>query len=550
MIRPRLAIAATGVLVGIAACAGPPTGDPSPAAVGEHTTESPREWTGTTREVPGTYPTIQSAVDAADSGDMVLVDSGVYREAVTVTTPGITLRGVDRNEVIIDGEFSRDNGVAVLFADGVSVENLTSRNNRINGFFWTGVRGFRGSYLTAINNGDYGIYAFDSSDGLFEYSYASGSPDAAYYIGQCNPCESVITDSVGEWSGLGYSGTNASTEIFIVNNVFRFNGAGVAPNSLDSELLPPTENVVVSANLIHDNGYRDFPHKTAQWATQGNGVVLAGVRNSSVTRNRIVNHPQSGVAVIPNVDDNVYMSSGNVVAGNVIAGSGLGDLTLTGPSGSDNCFEENQFDHTMPPALQLKQPCDGPRLPALFEMGSFSGFFGRFLEAELGLDSDVFYGDMPHPPDQTPMPEGADAPVFPAVDVFAAAKPDVDLLAAPVPVSGLEDNQQKGFNLMGVSFASTIGGLLGLYAYILPLVLYAAWVVIAVWEIIKRDDMTRGAGIGWMLAILVVPFLGVIAYYILGGSRIPAPYRWVLLAGGLGVYALFLLAGLFAAGVV
>jgi hypothetical protein len=88
-------------------------------------------------------------------------------------------------------------------------------NHRVNGFFWTGVRGYRGSYLTAINNGDYGIYAFDSGDGLFEHSYASGSPDAAFYIGQCNPCDAVITDSVGEYSGLGYSGSNASTELYL-----------------------------------------------------------------------------------------------------------------------------------------------------------------------------------------------------------------------------------------------------------------------------------------------------------------------------------------------
>ncbi|NIT75706.1 MAG: plastocyanin, partial [Thermoplasmata archaeon] len=67
----------------------------------------------------------------------------------------------------------------VLFADGVAIENLTSINHTINGFFWTGVRGYRGSYLTAVNNGDYGIYAFDSGDGLFEHSYGSGSPDAS-----------------------------------------------------------------------------------------------------------------------------------------------------------------------------------------------------------------------------------------------------------------------------------------------------------------------------------------------------------------------------------
>jgi pheromone shutdown protein TraB len=75
-------------------------------------------------------------------------------------------------------------------------------------------------------------------------------------------------------------------------------------------------------------------------------------------------------------------------------------------------------------------------------------------------------------------------------------------------------------------------------------------VVIALSEIIERDDLGKGAGIGWMFAILVIPFLGVIAYYIFGKSQIPAAYRWVLLAGGIAVYALFLVIGLIAGGVV
>jgi plastocyanin len=77
------------------------------------------EATGMVRRVPGNYPTIQSAVDAADPGDLVLVDRGVYREEVTVTTPSLTIRGTDRNETIVDGEFVRGNGIAVL-ADGAA----------------------------------------------------------------------------------------------------------------------------------------------------------------------------------------------------------------------------------------------------------------------------------------------------------------------------------------------------------------------------------------------------------------------------------------------
>jgi hypothetical protein len=85
--------------VALTSCAGPPPGEASPAATGDTTNLAPEEWSGTTRAVPGEFPTIQAAVDAAEPGDLVLVDRGTYRESVAVTTPGLTIRGVDRNEV-------------------------------------------------------------------------------------------------------------------------------------------------------------------------------------------------------------------------------------------------------------------------------------------------------------------------------------------------------------------------------------------------------------------------------------------------------------------
>ena len=48
------------------------------------------------------------------------------RETVTIATDGVVIRGIDRNRTILDGEFERDNGVFVLGADGVAIENLTT----------------------------------------------------------------------------------------------------------------------------------------------------------------------------------------------------------------------------------------------------------------------------------------------------------------------------------------------------------------------------------------------------------------------------------------
>jgi pectin methylesterase-like acyl-CoA thioesterase len=78
---------------------------------------------------------IQEAVDAAGPGDLILVSPGEYKEAVNVTKDDLTIRCLDRNKVILEGEFTRENGVRVLGANGVAVENMTARNFTGNGFF-------------------------------------------------------------------------------------------------------------------------------------------------------------------------------------------------------------------------------------------------------------------------------------------------------------------------------------------------------------------------------------------------------------------------------
>jgi plastocyanin len=287
---------------------------------------------GVTRRVPEDHKTIQEAVSAAQPGDLVLVGPGVYREEVKVTVPSLTIRGRDRNRVVIDGQFLRPNGISVT-ADEVAVENLTVRNALINGLFWTGVRGYRASYVTAYNNKDYGIYAFDSTDGLFEHSYASGSPDSGFYIGQCHPCDAVVDQVVAERNALGYSGTNAGGNLQIVRSTWRDNWAGIVPNTLDSELLPPFREIDIVGNDVRGNGNRDAPGVRLEWGAFGNGIVLGGGNDSRVERNRVVDHVNHGILVTPNLDEHFWTASGNRVVGNVVEGSGRADLALGGGGG-------------------------------------------------------------------------------------------------------------------------------------------------------------------------------------------------------------------------
>ena len=477
---------------------------------------APVTWTGETRDVPAEYPTIQSGVDAADPGDLVLVQPGTYREAVEVITPGITIRGTDRNEVILDGEFTRENGILVS-ADGVAIENMTARNFTVNGFFWTGVTGYRGSYLTAVDDWAYGIYAFDSRDGLLEHSYASGSWDSGFYIGQCRPCDAVITDSVSEHNGLGYSGTNSSENIWIVNSEWAHNVTGIAPNSLDSELLPPVGRVVVAGNYIHDNGNADAPHSRWQWASYGAGAILAGAQDSVVRNNLFVNNKSSGVVIVSMIDVNLWPSGDNQVYDNVSMGSGRSDYALGGPAESGTCFRDNAGETTTPSFLNLLHNCDGININSPWSLAVGSSNLGYQIEANRGGDPQIEHGDAPKPSGPLPtMPGGADAPVRPAVDVFSSSGFDPAAITTPELPAGLEIDERQPVFMGIVLNAGFWPVLMGVLLSMIPTLAWVIGSLLALWRIWRDRDRSLVAKLIWSLVVIVLPLIGAIIYFAAG----------------------------------
>ncbi|OGL42613.1 MAG: hypothetical protein A2161_04050 [Candidatus Schekmanbacteria bacterium RBG_13_48_7] len=93
--------------------------------------------------VPGDYPTIQEAIDAAAPEEKVLVQPGIYNEYVQFyLNKRYVLEGVDRDTTIIDGDFTWT-PVNILTQSSVSLSYLTIRNSASHGINiyapdWTG----------------------------------------------------------------------------------------------------------------------------------------------------------------------------------------------------------------------------------------------------------------------------------------------------------------------------------------------------------------------------------------------------------------------------
>src|SRR5262245_13406451 len=232
------------------------------------------------------YSTIQSAVNKATGGSTIDVKPGTYVEGVIVKGTkynGLKIVGLGRTAraVILDGKNAKtkngpaQNGIEVDGADNVTIKNMWARNYVSNGFFIHGAddthpcKGYLMQNLVASFNRSYGLYVFRCIGGRMTQDIGYGQGDSAFYIGRTpfpdTPVWSVIDHTLRRENGHGDSGTN-SKYVDIRNNEFYNNGAGVVPNTLDSEPDQPATNGVIEENLIYWNNFDyykpDSPVKT------------------------------------------------------------------------------------------------------------------------------------------------------------------------------------------------------------------------------------------------------------------------------------------------
>jgi Right handed beta helix region len=369
------------------------------------------------------YTSIQAAVNAARAGDWILIDRGVYVGPVTIRTPRLHLRGVNRNEVIIDGRHRVGNGITV-FSNGVWVENLTvrnfdrkSRDDFANGneVWWEGggpksstigIHGWWGQYLTAYDTGllgGYGLFASHSVDGFLKHVYTSGFNDSGLYVGACRDCHALIQDALVEKNALGWSSTNAGGHLIVEDSIFRDNSIGIAPNSEPDSDKPPPQDGACNAgsnrsalptfsstqishctifrnNLIENNGNLSTPADAdilgGPW---GVGIMLPGDYGDLIENNTITGNPTFGVFVFerpdpfpPTSKTVFFQASGNQVSDNRFSGNatqpGTADIGLEGgvfgtQSSVNNCFSGNTFTSSIPAAIEGTWGCQNATTP-------------------------------------------------------------------------------------------------------------------------------------------------------------------------------------------
>lgn len=101
-----------------------------------------------------------------------------------------------------------------------------------------------------------------------------------------------------------------------------------------------------------------------------------------------------------------------------------------------------------------------------------------------------------------------------------------------------------------VELPTTLQMLLGLYAYLLPLLLYVLWSTLALWDLGRRPALQPAVIWAWALAVFLLPLIGPLVYLLFGAGQLSGRSRLVTIGGGAAIYVIVLLVGAAAGGII
>lgn len=376
------------------------------------------------------YATLQQAVDAAAPKATITVRPGKYVGGATVKghrKDGLVIQGggTTPRETVLEGKgasgIPAQNGILVDGADNVTMRNLDAENFVANGFFVRGVHGYVMDHVVAGFNHGYGLYAFESIGGRMTNSESYGAGDSGYYVGatvpQDKPEKTLIAHNQSYENVLGYSGTN-SRYVDIRDNEFYNNGAGIVPNTLQSEKYGPADQNSITENLVYWNNFNyykpDSPVKTSPQAVggfnypTGAGIVLFGIHNTTVRANLVFGNFKWGIATFSDPTYATASSQGNKMTFNTM-GAAFGDENgvdfYTDGTGPGNCWENNStgatFDQGGQPQALLYPSCSAGTPETADPVQEAK--LGEYATKSQGQEDE--WKKHPHPgrPDRTPI---------------------------------------------------------------------------------------------------------------------------------------------------
>ncbi|HEY94285.1 MAG TPA: hypothetical protein G4O15_05055 [Dehalococcoidia bacterium] len=260
-------------------------------------------------EVPEDYPTIQEAIDAANSGDTIIVHAGIYEEGVFIPPgkDGITLSGESGTIMDGDDEFTKPTAIAIG-ASGVTVEGFTIYNYRKvippNGLpFWR--------YGTGINSGP------GSNGNIIQNNKIEKCIDGIS-VGGSN--HQILGNDVKGCSWHGINVWPMTPGCQILENTLIECHIGISVSGINSLI---EGNDVTGASMHGIGTYSPANGNAIQFneITDSSTGIGVGGNNTQVLDNTIAGSSECGIGVFNGV-------TGSTIAGNHVADSGHNGIIL------------------------------------------------------------------------------------------------------------------------------------------------------------------------------------------------------------------------------
>ena len=231
------------------------------------------------------YPTIQSAVNAANPGATVTVDPGLYNETVTINKAGLTLEGAQFN---VDGSSASRTGSAttesVVEGPGGDTAFVVAAND-------VTINGFTVQDTTNVNQFGAGIYIQPGVAGT-------------------QVLDNIVQDNI---VGLFVGNNSATDQAVVANNLFRDNTQPGASSGSDIYADQFTAGSGMQNVLIQNNTFTNSTFVEDSWAIgMSNTNSAAPFTNLQILNNTVTN---TGRGIY------LFDTTNSVIAGNTITGA-------------------------------------------------------------------------------------------------------------------------------------------------------------------------------------------------------------------------------------
>ncbi len=285
----------------------------------------------TTRYVgsDSTYKTIQAAVSAAGSGDVIYVKNGTYYESVTINTANIELIGNSTTDCKIIHYYS---GTSTSdYAAGINITannvNVTGFNISVSGNFTFGIYAknclnsiIKNHNIATSGNDSYGIFLDSSSNNNVPDNIINTKWDNSYgiYIYQTSDNNDVINNTIltngGDCHGI-YVYLNPKSNNIIDNNI-----TIQGPTAHGIWLSSNANGNNITFNTIHNSNSNSF------------GISITGSLYNNITYNEIntTASARSGIYLLgtdhTNITGNTINTSGTFGYGIYMGSSSNNDV--------------------------------------------------------------------------------------------------------------------------------------------------------------------------------------------------------------------------------